>query len=648
MQWCPIVIACLILFIIVILIEININKDAFTCSPSVPLTTVQGTIQAPTPAPAPAATAPAPAPAPAPVLTPTYTYKLNTGAASGGPVYIQPTSTSYGLRFVRGNLSIINKDGTTKWDSKTYSATRSNCALSMQGDGNFVIYDTYDSTNSVPLWAANATPSKTAMMRFDELNGVIEIVDTTNSNVLVRVPDYVVQKGMDIAGNDITHVDSSSIDDLKQKCMATTGCVAFNSGGYLKSNATQTVVNTSQDLYIAKWGVLPQYNNIMNIPVKSGILSGGSKGDVYLDVNGGIMKLAIMGGSFKIIFNNNIVWYTKTTTADHLDMQADGNLVLYDANNKGIWASNTARFGIPLALRLDGNRGYMQLIVADGEGVVDEYPKSPNLTTHQATLGIKDDKIPIPSINSPFKVTAKNGGASFVVDKGNIACLDKYGDVFFTSTNTDFGSNPWHLDMQMDGSLIMYVGTDNKPVWYMDAKGNYNAQAYYNLTNGALELYTWSGALITRVGGFCVPTGDYTAIPDTDAGGNDIVLATGSIDDMKNQCNQLLDCVGFNSSGYLKKDISKTAPYTGITLYSKQFITHYPYKKYTDSDSNGNDIKQVSSTSINDVRRQCDLDPNCVAFNYVAKDNIGYLKKAMASSIVPLSGVNLYVKDKDF
>lgn len=643
MQWCPIVIACLVLFIVVILIEININKDAFTCSPSVPSQTAQVTLPTtnltPTPATAPLPAVSAPTPAP----TPIYTFNLNTNTSVFNSMAIQNTSTSYGLTFAKGNLAIINKDGTTKWDSKTYTAY--DCALTMQGDGNLVIYDMYDKANSIPVWAANASPNKSVMMRFDELNGFIELVDTTNSNVLVRVPDYDVQKGMDASGNDITQISNLSIEDLKQKCNAIIGCVAFNSGGYLKTDASKPVANTSVDLYTAKWGVLPPYKNFMNIPVKAGILSGGSKGDSSIATDNGITKLALVGGSFQIIFNNNVMWYTNTTTGDHLDMQGDGNLVLYDVDNKALWGSNTAKYNMPIAIRVDGNRGYIQFINPSGL-IVDEYPKSATFATHCSKVSFMS-LIPIPSLKDKFSVTAPNK-TSFVVDKGNVVCLDKYGDIFFTSTTVDFASSPWHLEMQMDGSLVMYVGTDNKAVWYIDSKGNYNAQAYYNPQNGALELYTWSGVLITRVGGFCAQTGNYDAIQNTDASGYDIIRASGSVDDMKNQCNQLLDCVGFNSNGFLKKNVDNKSPSTGTTLYAKQFITHYPYKKYTDLDSNGNDIKALPNASLDETRRQCDSDPNCAAFNYSATQNIGYMKTTVASSMTPLKGVNLYVKDKDF
>ncbi|HEY2370323.1 MAG TPA: lectin, partial [Polyangiaceae bacterium] len=51
------------------------------------------------------------------------------------------------------------------------------------------------------------------------------------------------------------------------------------------------------------------------------------------------------------------LWSTGTSGAGHtLAMQGDGNLVLYDAASKPVWASNTSgHVGATLAVQNDGN-----------------------------------------------------------------------------------------------------------------------------------------------------------------------------------------------------------------------------------------------------------------------------------------------------
>src|SRR3989338_6247400 len=72
----------------------------------------------------------------------------------------------------------------------------------------------------------------------------------------------------------------------------------------------------------------------------------------------GAYSLDLQGDGNLVLYrlsNNSVLWATNTNTGNELDMQGDGNLVLYNSGGGVSWASNTSGNGATLELQNDGN-----------------------------------------------------------------------------------------------------------------------------------------------------------------------------------------------------------------------------------------------------------------------------------------------------
>jgi len=63
---------------------------------------------------------------------------------------------------------------------------------------------------------------------------------------------------------------------------------------------------------------------------------------------------------------------------------------------------------------------------------------------------------------------------------------------------------------------------------------------------------------------------NYSKVPDTDYGGNDITHLPGKkVEDLEKECDGLKGCVGFNTHGYLKSKTENMVVSKGVDFYRK-------------------------------------------------------------------------------
>lgn len=145
-----------------------------------------------------------------------------------------------------------------------------------------------------------------------------------------------------------------------------------------------------------------------------------------------------------------------------------------------------------------------------------------------------------------------------------------------------------------------------------------------------------------------------------DSMNNDIICYPNkSIEELKEICKNMKNCVGFNSNGWMKskivnkkylvKEPTFVKPHEGIYIDTskRNKLLFDGYLFFEELDSVGSDIAHVSDKSIEELKQLCDNDPNCMGFN-----TLGWLKSSVNTSLVNLYGTSgsgycdgLYVKD---
>lgn len=123
----------------------------------------------------------------------------------------------------------------------------------------------------------------------------------------------------------------------------------------------------------------------------------------------------------------------------------------------------------------------------------------------------------------------------------------------------------------------------------------------------------------------------------SDSMNNDIGRYTNkTIEELKEICKSIPECVGFNSNGWMKskivnprhlvKESSFVGPTEGIyiDLTKKKELVYDNYIFYEELDSPGSDLVYVKDKSIEELKVLCDNDPNCMGFN-----TLGWLKSSV-------------------
>ena len=145
-------------------------------------------------------------------------------------------------------------------------------------------------------------------------------------------------------------------------------------------------------------------------------------------------------------------------------------------------------------------------------------------------------------------------------------------------------------------------------------------------------------------------TPDYLVYYNRDSGGNDIKQVSGNINDFIIACDNDINCLGFNSSGWLKNKVNILAPYKYYNNNQGAFyLKNQPknlnnikpdYAYYKNFDSNGYDIYKISGDTINYLSA-CNSRDLCIGFNAN-----GYLKKNIKNNLDKTSDSGIYVKKK--
>ena len=147
---------------------------------------------------------------------------------------------------------------------------------------------------------------------------------------------------------------------------------------------------------------------------------------------------------------NTVVWTTGTSSGSRVVMQGDGNLVLYDGTNHALWASNTS-----------GHPGAYLSLLDTGQLLVDGPGGSP-LWAGPGALLLDQTLTAGQTLSSPtgaYQVTMRSDG--------NLVETHGASEVWSSGTSSA-GS---HAVMQGDGNLVVYSST-SQPQWASNSSGN--------------------------------------------------------------------------------------------------------------------------------------------------------------------------------
>ena len=172
--------------------------------------------------------------------------------------------------------------------------------------------------------------------------------------------------------------------------------------------------------------------------------------------------------------NGRALWSTRTypSSGVHLDLQPDGNLVLYSADGRPLWSSGTygSGAGNRLVVQDDGN-----VVLYSGTRAVWNNG-SPGSDTLTAGAGLT----PGQSLHSP--------GYRYRLDlqpDGNLVEYDNGRPVWSSGTYVNFGT---HLDLQRDGNLVLYAA-DQRPLWHTSTWGSGSGNRLVVQDDGNVVLY---------------------------------------------------------------------------------------------------------------------------------------------------------------
>jgi hypothetical protein len=152
-------------------------------------------------------------------------------------------------------------------------------------------------------------------------------------------------------------------------------------------------------------------------------------------------------------------------------MQDDGNLVLYDAKNVPIWASDTWHKGkapYHLTLQDDGN-----LVLYDAENKPTWATNTHGQKAHASKVAARPDKIKVREVLHQDEYIKAPGFEFYarLQSDGNFVLYNsktfKPSEAIWSSNTHGKGKGPYKLKMQEDGNLVIYDGT-NAATWATD------------------------------------------------------------------------------------------------------------------------------------------------------------------------------------
>ncbi len=545
-------------------------------------------------------------------IAPVKQYAFTLASDKSETLIETPSSNPYKLTFVNGDLRILNQsDPKLIWKSGT--AGFKGAKLTMQSDGNLVIYCQYLLTANpiwVPIWSTRTFNNPGATMRFDEQIGMIEIVK--DGAIVKRIPEFTILRDKDISSVDTEYIKYGNTTDnaIRAACLNDYRCAAVNSNGYGKKlpmiGNLPIKDSPGITLYLKDWGMTDQGKRFVYF------WQGADMTDVNIVHED--LRFAFENGALKIIDKGVVVWKTPTLgEGTHAQITTDGNLIIKN-DKEIIWSSNTGGFDIAMA-RWDGNLRSLTLCKIDGTVVrafgPNGYDKLFNETTFLYEIQeISGSANVVSSINVPDK-------AKLYIGNGNITIKSRGDEIIFNS-GTSSGDKDWKLVPQGDNNLVMYKkdGDNWVAIWASGTAGT-RTVPFFNARYGSIDFIN-NNTLITRIGGYTIV--DYFAVPNKDVAANDITrIENSTLDQLKAKCSELMNCVAFNNNGYLKSSATMVDS-ANSTTYVKTKRTRFPYAHKPKKDVPGNDITRIDG-SFDDIRRECDLHPDCKGFN-----TSGYLK----------------------
>ena len=185
-----------------------------------------------------------------------------------------------------------------------------------------------------------------------------------------------------------------------------------------------------------------------------------------------ILELASNGNLEEIYNGGPVIWQTTGgVPGDHALLQPNGDLVLLNSAGQTLWSSNSAGAGCPtLDLQRDGN-----LVVYDTKEVFAKGQVS--AISHQERL------------LAGWDVWSPNGFYELRMETtGNLALYSDAGKLLWDAGTKNDGN---YAVMQSDGNLVVYSSA-NKPLWASNTAGNPGATLDMQ-SDGNLVIYSSAG-----------------------------------------------------------------------------------------------------------------------------------------------------------
>jgi hypothetical protein len=191
-----------------------------------------------------------------------------------------------------------------------------------------------------------------------------------------------------------------------------------------------------------------------------------------------ILKLQ-PNGNLQLITNHRVVWQSDTANsgAVRLNMQGDGNLVLYTDQGQAVWHTSTmGNSNASLSLQTDGNL----VLYANAQPIWN------SATVHRPNLlGYVNDTISMGRLYPGQTLQTANRMYRLVLQSdGNLVL---YSDKRALWASQTVGSGAAFLSMQGDGNLVLY-DNQNRAVWHSRTPGQTNVRLAVQ-PDGNLVLY---------------------------------------------------------------------------------------------------------------------------------------------------------------
>ncbi len=245
-------------------------------------------------------------------------------------------------------------------------------------------------------------------------------------------------------------------------------------------------------------------NNSISPPnsTNTTLSSGGilHKDDYLMSPDGQSVLTLQRNGNLALYANFNLVWETGAlgAAADHVVMQSDGNLVIYDQSNHALWNSQTnGSPGARVVMQTDGNMviysasnaalwasytlhnpdhlGYVNTAISPGIGSMARFYPGQSIDTADRRFHLilqRDGNLVLYSPTHALWATGTDGKpVAFLTlqPDGNLVLYDRSGTPLWYSRTHSFAS--LRLIIQQDGNLVLYNST-NYPYWNTSTSGS--------------------------------------------------------------------------------------------------------------------------------------------------------------------------------